>query len=231
MAKTDARPNRSSAQAAAPAASQPVIEEAPWLTPARLKLLGGVAGVVVLAVLVVWFVIAAGKRKETYAAAALEQARAAAAQNDLAGAVQQYTSVVNNYGGTDAAYEAQLGIAQARLVAGQNQLAVTGLTSFLQTNPPANYAAPAEGLLGTAYENTGNYPSAMKAYRDEAAAASVDYLKSTALLDAGRAANLAGKPDSAIAIYQEIVTKYAKTPSVTEAQVRLSELKAKGDSL
>ncbi len=230
MANTDARPKRSSANAAATAATPPVSEETPWLTPARMKMLGIAAGVVVLAALIVWFVIAAGKRKQAYAAAALEQARAAASQNDLAGAVQQYTQVSTNYAGTDAAFEAQLGIAQARLVAGQNQLAISGLNTFLQTNPPPNYAAPANGLLGTAYENTGNFPAAFKAYRTEAVQAGVDYLKSTALLDAGRAANLAGQPDSAIAVYQEIVTKYPTTPSVTEAQVRLSELKAKQSS-
>ncbi len=227
MAKTDASPNRSSAKTAPTAATPLVSEETPWLTRARLKVLGIAAGVVVVAALVVWFIVAAGQRKQAYAAAALEQARAAASQNDLAGAVQQYTQVSTNYAGTDAAFEAQLGIAQARLVAGQNQLAITGLNSFLQTNPPPNYSAPANGLLGTAYENTGNYPAAFKAYRTEAGEAGVDYLKSTALLDAGRAANLAGQPDSAMAVYQEIVTKYSKTPSVTEAQVRLSELKAK----
>ena len=46
------------------------------------------------------------------------------------------------------------------------------------------------------------------------------------MLDAGRAAQLARKTDEAKAIYNEIITKYAKTGAVTEAQVRLAELTA-----
>jgi TolA-binding protein len=227
--KTNARPKNATVSSPA-VAGIPEAEEQSWFTPARIRLLAIAGGIVVLAALVIWFVIAAGKRKQSYAAAALEQARAAASQNDLAGAVQQYTAVVNNYGGTDAAFEAELGIAQARLVIGQNQLAITGLTSFLKTNPPLNYAAPANGLLGAAYENVDSFALAEAAYRQESTEAGVDYLKANALLDAGRAARLAGQPDSAVAIYQTIIDKYSRTPSVTEAQVRLAELTAKADS-
>ena len=52
----------------------------------------------------------------------------------------------------------------------------------------------------------------------------MDYLKASALLDAGRAARLGGKRDDAIEIYQEILAKYGKTAAETEAQIRLSEL-------
>ena len=52
----------------------------------------------------------------------------------------------------------------------------------------------------------------------------MDYLKASSLLDAGRAAQLAKKPDEAKAIYNEIITKYGKTGAMTEAQVRLAEL-------
>ncbi|HEX3928390.1 MAG TPA: tetratricopeptide repeat protein [Gemmatimonadales bacterium] len=214
------------AKLSTPAAAATAVptDETSWFTPQRLRVMGIAAGAVALVALITWFIIAAGQRKQTYAAAALEDARQVAQQSNFGLAVQRYSAIIANYGGTSSAYEANLGIAQVRLVADQDQLAVTTLTDFLKTNPPALYAAPANGLLGTAYENLGRFPDAEAAYRKEADLAIADYLKATSLLDAGRAARLAKKNDEAIAIYQEILTKYGTTAAHTEAEIRLSEL-------
>ena len=217
------------AKVSTPAAQRGAEEpsSASWMTPERLRLLGYGAGGVIVIGAVVWFIIAAGVRKETYAAAALEDARAVAEQGNVGVAVQRYTAVIANYGGTSSAYEANLGIAQARLVTGgQDQIAATGLEDFLKTNPPALYAAPANGLLGTALENLGKFADAEAAYKKEAALAVADYLKAEALLDAGRAARLAQKPSDAVAIYQELLAKYGDTAAHTEAEIRLAELTA-----
>jgi TolA-binding protein len=214
---------------AAPA--QPVAiadeDQLPFFTPQRIRIVGIAGAVVLVVALAIWFTITAGRRKESFAAAALEQARDAAAQNNMGVAVQGFTRVATTYSGTAAAYEATLGIAQARLVADQNELAISTLTDFLRTNPPAIYAAPANVLLGTAYENAGKFPDALTAYRRAATLATNDYLKASDLLDAGRAARLANKRDEAKSIYSEITSKYSKTGAVSEAQVRLSEMTAK----
>ena len=209
-----------------PATAVAGMDDLPFLTPQRIRLLGIGAAVLLVVGLAVWFTITAGRRKESFAAAALEQARDAAAQNNFGVAVQGFTRVATSYSGTAAAYEATLGIAQTRLVADQNELAISTLTDFLRTNPPPLYASPANNLLGTAYENTGKFAEAVAAYRKAATLATVDYLKASSLLDAGRAAQLAGKPDDAKAIYNEIISKYGKTGALTEAQVRLAELTA-----
>lgn len=195
-----------------------------FLTPQRIRIGSIVGGVVLLAGLAAWFTITAGRRKETFAASALDQAREAAAQGNMGVAVEGFTRVAKTYAGSAASYEATLGIAQARLVSDQNELAIATLGDFLKTNPPAEYASPANGLLGTAYENTGKFPEADAAYRKAADLAALDYLKATDLLDAARAARLAGKPDEAKEIYNTIITKYGKTGSKTEAQVRLAEM-------
>lgn len=202
-------------------------DEQPFLTPQRIRILGIGGAVLLVVALAVWFMITAGRRKEAYAATALEQARDAAASNNIGVAVQGFNKVVSGYNGTPAAYEATLGIAQARLVSQQNELAATGLNDFLKSNPPAEYASSANALLGTAYENLGKYAEAQAAYRKSADLAGADYLKASALLDAGRAARLAKKPEDAKSLYNEIITKYPKTGSYTEAQVRLAELEAK----
>lgn len=201
--------------------------DTPFLTPARLRLFGIGAAVLVVAAAAIWFVMESGKRKEAFAAQALEQARATAEQGNMADAVQQFERVVESYGGTGAAYEATIGMAQARLVAGQTELAISTLEEFVGRNPPATYASPAYGLLGTGYENVRRYGEAVTAYQKAADLATVDYLKAILLLDAGRAARANDQPDAARSIYERVIAEYGETAARSEAEVRLAELTAK----
>lgn len=198
--------------------------ETPFFTPQRVRQFGIAGAVLLVIALAAWFAITAGKRKEAFAARELEIGRSQAEQGNLAGAVQQFDKVAKSYSGTSAAFDATLGIAQARLVNGQNELAIASLQEFLKSNPPANYAAPANSLLGTAYENTAKFAEAAASYRKAADLAGLDYLKATSLLDQGRALRAAGKKDEAAAVYREVIAKYAATAGKTEAQVRLAEL-------
>lgn len=196
----------------------------PFFTPQRIRQFGIAGAVALVIALAAWFAITAGKRKEAFAARELELGRSQAEQGNLAGAVEQFNKVATSYSGTSAAFDATLGIAQARLVNGQNELAIAALEEFLKTNPPANYQSPANSLLGTGFENTGKFAQAADAYRKAADLATLDYLKATSLLDQGRALRAAGKREEAIAVYREILSKYGETAGKTEAQIRLSEL-------
>jgi TolA-binding protein len=195
-----------------------------FLTPQRIRLLAMAGGVLVVLALAAWFFITAGQRKEAFAAQALESARATAEQGDIGEAVQQFQQVATTYQGTAAGHDAVLGMAQARLIAGQAELAISTLEEFLDRNPPRTYASPANGLLGTALENTAKYAEAAAAYRLASEQATTNYLKATLLLDAGRALRLAGNAAEAQATYQRIVDEFAETPALSEAQVRLAEL-------
>ena len=157
----------------------------------------------------------------------MESARAVAETGDIGTAVQQFEQVATTYAGTDAGYEAIIGIAQARLVAGQAELAISSLEEFVNSNPPERFRGPANGLLGTALENTGKHAEAAAAYRRASDLESVDYLKAILLLDTGRALKLSGDSAGAIAAYQEVIDKYGETAARSEAQVRLAELTAK----
>lgn len=207
-----------------PIAPADLAEGQPFLTPQRIRILGIGGAVILVVALAVWFTITAGRRKQAYASTALDQCRDAAAQANFGVAVQCYTRVASSFSGTPAAYEATLGVAQTHLIAGQNELAITGLIDFLRTNPPPEAAAPANSLLGTAYENVGKFSEAEGAYRKASDLAGVEYLKASALLDAARAALLGNKVAEAKAIYNEIITKYSKSGAMTEAQVRLAEI-------
>ncbi len=195
----------------------------PWYRD-RNRQLAAVAIALAVVALVAWFVISSGRRKEEFAARNLNQARAAAEAGNLPLASSELQKLIQTYRGTDAASEAVITLNQVRMVNGQSELAAVGLRDFLATKPDPKYAAPASGLLGAALENSQKWSDAGEAFANASKAADLPYLKARYLVDAGRAFREAGTPQQAIAVYREIIEKYSKTSSLTEAQVRLAEL-------
>jgi TolA-binding protein len=183
-----------------------------------------VGGALVLIALVIWGITVSGRRKAEYSARELDQARAVAESGNLPLASSSLQKVIQSYPGTPAAEEAVITLNQVRLVNGQNELAAVNLRDYLKSSHDPQYVAAANGLLGAALENSRRPLEAAAAYRAAAAATGVDYLKAEYLVDAGRAYRDAGKTTEAAGAYREVIDKYAKTASVTEAQVRLAEL-------
>jgi outer membrane protein assembly factor BamD (BamD/ComL family) len=159
-----------------------------------------------------------------FAARSLNQARAAAEAGNLPLASSELQKLIQTYKGTDAAREAVITLNQVRMVNGQSELAAVGLRDFLATKPAAEYAAPAYGLLGSALENSQKWADAGDAFANASRAADLEYLKARYLVDAARAYREGGKTEQALAAYREIIRKYPKTSSFTEAQVRLAEM-------
>lgn len=198
--------------------------DAPLLTPQRTRMFAIGGGVLAVLIFGAWFAITAGKRKEAFAAKDLEAARIVAEQGNLPQAVSLYEKVASTYGGTSAGYQASLGVAQARLVAGQNELAIAFLGDFLKGNPPAEFAAPAHSLLGQAYENTSRWTEAAASYQKAVDQNTTEYLKVQSMLDLGRAQRLAKDTAGATATYRAIIAKYPEATGLTEARVRLAEM-------
>ena len=195
----------------------------PWYRDRNRQLIA-IAGVVVALALIVWLVIKSQARKEEFATQRLDHAREAAEAGNLPLASSELQKLIQDYKGTDAASEAVITLNQVRMVNGQTELAAVGLRDFLAAKPDLKYVAPANGLLGAALENAQKWSGAGDAFSNAAKAADVDYLKARYLIDAGRAYREAGKPAQAITAYREIIQKYPKSSSFTEAQVRLAEL-------
>jgi outer membrane protein assembly factor BamD (BamD/ComL family) len=195
----------------------------PWYRD-RNRQIGAIAGAAILAAAIAWFTVTSGRRKEEFAARNLNQARAAAEAGNLPLASSELQKLIDSYKGTDAAREAVITLNQVRMVNGQSELAAVGLRDFLATKPPATFAAPAYGLLGSALENAQKWTDAGDAFMSAAHAADLDYLKARYLINAGRAYREGGKTQQAVAAYREVIEKYGKTTSFTEAQVRLAEL-------
>ena len=215
MATTVEARARDQVRAAAP--------QRPWYRD-RTRL-GIAAGVALLTLgLLAWFVVTSGQRKEEFAQRSLNQARSAAEAGNLPLASSELQKIIQTYKGTDAATEAMLTLNQVRMVNGQSELAAVGLRDFLATNPDQKYLAPANGLLGSALENSKHFAEAGAAYQKASETATLEYLRARYLIDAGRAYRAAGKNGEAVAAYRTVVEKHSKSSSFTEAQVRLAEL-------
>jgi len=198
---------------------------ASWIRdPKRQAVAGAIAAAVIG--LGVWFVVTSGRRKDEFASRVLSQALATADKGNLPQASSELQRVIQTYTGTDAANEAVLALNQIRMASGQSQLAAVNLREFVGKKPAPRFAAQAYGLLGSAEENAKKYAEAAQAYEQAAANADLGYFKASYLVEAGRAYRLAGKPQEAIRVYRTVIEKYAGSPSVPEAQVRLGELTA-----
>jgi TolA-binding protein len=198
--------------------------EAPLLNPTVLRR-AMIAGGVVLAIGAgAWVAISSGKRKETFAAQQLSAARDLAESGNVPAASAEFQKIITTYAGTAAAGEAVIALNQLRLVNGQSALAIEDLQKFIGSSPKADALAAANGLLGAALENTGKPAEAAEAYKAAAAAATAEFLKTEQMLNQARALRTAGKTAEAETVLRDVVANHPKSPSFTEAQVRLSEL-------
>jgi predicted negative regulator of RcsB-dependent stress response len=195
-----------------------------WFEKNRKVIIYGVAAIAVVAV-GSWLFLETGKRKAAAASDALDRARAAFETGNLPTAASEFQRVTENYGGTDAGYQAELAMNEVRLASGQTQLAVDQLRQFAAKSPPPFYASGAYALMGGALENLKKYDEAATAYSKSAEIATEAFRQVDALLGAARAHRLAGKEAVALGILRGVVSKYPKdTPGVAEAEVRLAEL-------
>src|SRR6266704_6778391 len=94
------------------------------------------------------------RRSEEIASRDLQGARFAFENQNYPLAASELAKVIANYSGTNAAAEARILLANARLLEKQPQQAITVLKDFAPGAPQA-YRAQAYGLLGAAYEDMG----------------------------------------------------------------------------
>ena len=179
---------------------------------------------VIVIVLLAWNTLSA-RQTEQAAGVRLNAARLAFESRNYPLAASELSQVVENYSGTRAAQEANLLLAQSRLLQGQSQQAIELLKRFAPRADPA-FRAQAYGLLGAAYDNVGHPKEAAEAYQQAADAAQLPFLKAQFLTEAGRAWVAAGDTARAVQAYRTVVaqTDSAAMMVAGEAKVRLGEL-------
>ncbi len=218
-----------SVQAARGAATTPPPGESPALTAllqwlrSHRQATATIATVLVVAGGLVWWNLLSRSRVEGAASERLEQARLAFESRNYPLAASELSQVVENYSGTRAAAQANLLLAEVRLYQGQGQRAVDLLKS-IAPSVGRDFAGPAYGLLGAAYENVGHPADAAGAYEEAARRAEFAFLKAQYLSDAGRCWTAAGDTTKALAEYRTIVSGMDSTLAIAEAKVRIGEL-------
>ncbi len=209
----------------------PVVVALEWMNRHRNPLIG--AGIIVLVVAsATWWMITAQQRKEAFAAAELADARMVAAAGNLALAASDLDQLVNTYGSTVAGEEGALLLAQIRLMEKQPEAAAAALRRLIDGGPSDQFVAPAQGLLGNALEEAGDYASAAASYLSASDAAWYGFLSAEYLLDAGRAFELAGDTAAAVGSYQRVLRDFDLPEAqqfAVEARVRLAELRPEDD--
>jgi tetratricopeptide (TPR) repeat protein len=188
------------------------------------RILSIVSGAVLVVVAGGWLWTTSARRKEAAAAQALGQARVAAESGNLPLAASDLARLVDRFSGTASADQGVILLNQVRLIQGQRDAAIAALREFVRGRRPGYVKASAFALLGSALEDTGKPGEAAEAYRQAASLAELDFLKATYLLDAGRAAVLAGDTAAARSALEEVLTKYGALDQSAEARVRMAEV-------
>lgn len=212
----------------APVGDRPSVSfgETDWFEWAQrnARKLGYGLGAVALAMLIVLYVSVSGRRKEAAASQRLTQARGAAESGNLPLAALELSQITEQFGGTKAAAEAAILLAQVRLVQGQVDIAVTSLREFVASRQPDYARASAYGLLGGGLETQGRLREAGEAYQRAAELARLDFQKAGYLLDAGRVLAAAGDSSAARQVLTDLLRRFGELDQAAEARVRLAEL-------
>ncbi len=184
-----------------------------------------IGGGVVLLALAVWFWMSARARREDFAERALNSARASAEVGNLPLASSDLARLVSTYGGTRAAQEASLLLAQVRLLQNQSAVAVGDLRKFLSSGPRPEFRGPGHFLLAGALEEAGQPAEAAREYEAAAAATPYKGIQAQYLIDAARTYATARDTAHAATLYERVIRDYKTQGAAVEAQVRLQELR------
>jgi len=183
-----------------------------------------------IAALVVVAAVAAGmlwkasaEKKEVRASQALSAAQNVVMSGNAALAQSDLQALLRRYGGTTAAIQARMLLAQ--VLFGQGKVD-EGLKELDAVTSPGPFAASLHALKGAGLEQSGKPAEAATAYESASSAATTNIGKAAYKADAARAYMAAGNPAAAIKIYEALAAEDSN-PLAGEARVRLGEIKAK----
>jgi predicted negative regulator of RcsB-dependent stress response len=162
----------------------------------------------------------ASKREK--ASAALYQAQAPMASGNTKDAEPALERVVKNFGGTSAAQQAALLLAQIRYDGGKHAEGIAGLENALGS-AGEDFKASFEQMIAMGYEAQGKRDEAAAHYAKAADAARFDGEKTSYQAARARQLMAAGKPAEAKPIWEELLNREDPTWA-REAAIRLGEI-------
>ena len=183
--------------------------------------IAGIAVVALGAIGLLWR--ASADKKEVRASQALASAQAVVQSGNAALAQSDLQAVLRRYGGTSAAVQARLLLAQVHFSQGKVD---EGLKELDAIKSPGLYAASLHALKAAGLEQAGKPADAAAEYEKASTSAATDLAKAAYRSDAARAYLAAGKQEDAKRIWESIAADDTN-PLAGEARVRLGELNAK----
>jgi tetratricopeptide (TPR) repeat protein len=164
-----------------------------------------VLGVVVLAVLLVFFVARARSQAEERASADLFKAELSVGSNDFATALQMLKEIVDGSPGTKAARTAMMYLGDTYMGQGKPADAVTWYRKALAKsgNDVTAKTASVNGLAA-ALEDRGDFAQAAANYEELAKLGTTDNQRARAMLSQARCLAKAGQSQKAIAVYTQV---------------------------
>ena len=206
----------------------PLVEESTgeslmeWARANSSKLsIGGIVLVALAAVGMLWR--ASADKKEVRASQALASAQAVVQSGNAALAQSDLQALLRRYGGTSAAIQARLLLAQVHFGQGKVE---DGLRELNEIKSPGLYAASVHALRAAGLEQSGKPAEAAAEYEKASEAATAPIAKAAYRSDAARSYLAAGNRDAAKRIWESIAGDDSN-PFAGEARVRIGELNTK----
>jgi predicted negative regulator of RcsB-dependent stress response len=200
-------------------------EASSWASRNRRTVVIGAIVLIVAALGALWYANYRNSIEER-SISEITRVRATVQSGNTQLAISDLQKYLDNFGGTEAAAEARLMLAQQYLVAGQPSNAVTVLEK-LGGNPKTAEGAQAAFLLAEAYEAAKSSDNAERVYLRIASEAPFLYMKQEALDNAARLRMASGNATGAIELYQRLIDLTPETaPERDVYQLRLGEAQA-----
>ena len=182
-----------------------------------------IGAIIVVAVAVVGLLWrASAEKKEINASQALASAQNVVLSGNAALAQSDLQALLRRYGGTRAAVQARLLLAQVYFGQGKVE---DGLKELEAITSPGIFAASLHGLKAAGLEQAGKPAEAAAEYEKAAEEATTDFGRASYQSDAARAHLAAGNADAAKRLWESIAADDTN-PLAGEAKVRLGELTA-----
>ncbi len=190
-------------------------------THSRQLSIGGMVVVALAAMGLLWR--ASADKKEVRASQALASAQAVVQSGNAALAQSDLQALLRRYGGTTAAIQARLLLAQVHFGQGKVE---EGLRELNEIKSPGLYAASVHSMRAAGLEQAGKPAEAAPEYEKAAEAASTPLAKGGYRSDAARTYLAAGNREAAKRIWESMAADDS-SPLAGEARVRIGELNAK----
>jgi predicted negative regulator of RcsB-dependent stress response len=202
-----------------------VLEVSVWARRNTQLVIGGVAGVVVVA-LGVWYAVNQRSANLIEASTQLEQVQQAAAMSPTDEAVAELERYLARFGKTPYGMEARLVLGELLLEAGRTSEALAALSAVAPGfGDPLQIQATY--LLAAAYEQAEDWDGAIRIYRDLSSRAEMNFQRREATEGLARAHLAKGDIPAAISAYEALIAEFEEgEPIRNYFEMRLQEIQS-----